>query len=581
MEIRVYISHAQENENWLREKDAVGQDNPASLLVRWQHTFNAQGWGGTRKAVFWYDREKDLTRRRSDGWKKGILAEIDRAHVAVLLITREWAATPFFRETALPRIRERHAAGELQLVPILVEPADHVQLGIDESLFTPGDPTPLSELLAKSESAGKNAYLEITQALVWAMERASDKAKSVQSAAAPSPAQPRSELPPPPPTAPQHEPARVAAWRRWPFWAAVAAVLLGLGMLPLVCGPSKPSHRRASAETKAPAAKRAEPEPPARIPERRPAMADAAPPEVKRPFSVDSGIKLVASGAAFAVGFGSDGESVAGLFAASRVELARWNLDMPRSVNQCSLPSSNARAGSFSPSGQMVAVTYSGARGKPKNGVALFEVATCKEAQRCETSDEVLGVAYPPSGDEVYLAGRGFVERWGLDEEGMKARQEMNDPVKLVASSGRKVLLLLGGGAPAFVAWNTDLTREHWKHEQASASSTISLAVSANGKLLLAGQTGRVSVLETGSGRGVAELSCPVGALRAVAFSPDGSLVAAGGDDFALCVWNLETKQLVAASKAARLDVRGIAFSPDGRKIAVAADHLFVFDVPR
>jgi WD40 repeat protein len=142
------------------------------------------------------------------------------------------------------------------------------------------------------------------------------------------------------------------------------------------------------------------------------------------------------------------------------------------------------------------------------------------------------------------------------------------------------VILLLGGTKPALAAWNIDLTRELWNHEE-SAASTISLAVSANGKLLLAGQTGRVSVLEAGSGRAVGDLTCPVGALRAVAFSPDASLVAAGGDDFALCLWNLESRQLVAASKAARLDVHGIAFSPDGRKIAVAAEHLFVFDVPR
>jgi len=581
VEIRIYISHAQENEDWLREKDAVGKDNPTSLLVRWQRTFDAQGWGGVRKAVFWYDRERNLTRRETDAWKKGLLAEIDRAHVAVLLITREYAASPFLRESVLPRVRERHAAGELQLVPILVEPADYGQLGIDESLFTPGNPTPLSELVAKSEGAGKNAHLEITQALAWALERASEKVKTVEPDASASPPPPRSELPPPPPTAHQDASPPGGVLRRWPFWAGMAAVALTLGAIPFLCSPSKPSHRRASAKSETPRASHPEPVPSESIPEPRRAMADAAVPEVQRPFSPDSGIKLVASGAAFAVGFAPDGESVAGLFSGSRVELAAWEMESRRSLKPCSFAYSSASSGVFSPNGKLVTIIHSGGRGKTKHGAAMFEVSSCKQVQHFETANEVRSVAYPPSGDDFYIAGRGFLEQWALDDQAMKGRQELGDPPNLIVSSGRKVILLLGSSPTALAAWNSDLTREVWRHDEDPAFPTMSLAVSANGKLLLAGQSGRVSVLEAGSGHAVVDLACPVGALRAVAFSPDGSLIAAAGDEFAVCLWNLESRQLVAASKAARLDVHGIAFSPDGRKIAVAADQLFVFDVPR
>ncbi len=581
MEIRVYISHAQEDEDWLREKDAVGQDNPRSLLAQWRSTFGAQAWSGTRRAVFSYDREKDVSRRRSEGWKKGVLAEVDRAHVAVLLVTQAYVASSAIRDTVLGRIRERHAAGELQLVPILVEPAAHAQLGIDESLFVPGKPTPLCELLAESEAAGRNAHLEITQALGWALERACEKVKTVETEADPSSAPSRSEVPVLASSTSEDEPRRRGRRRRWPLWAGMGAIALVLGTLPLVCGPSKPSHKRASAKPKAPAPSRPQPEPSAALLERRPALADAAPPEVKRPFAADSGIKLVTGGAAFAVGFAPDGESVAALSSASRVELASLDLETRRPKNQCSLTYPSVRGGVFSPDGKAVAVAYAGLRGKAKNGAAVVEVASCKEVQSFETSEEPRVMAYPPSGEDLYLAGRLFIERWGLDDGIRKARQEASDPAKLIASGGRKLALLLDGREPALAGWNLDFTREYWRQSEDSASPTLGLAPSGNGKLVLASHTGRVSVLETATGRRVADLTCPSGALRAVAFSPDGSLVAAGGDDFALCLWNLDSRRLIATSKPARLDVRGIAFSTDGRRIAVAADHVFVFDVPR
>jgi WD40 repeat protein len=63
--------------------------------------------------------------------------------------------------------------------------------------------------------------------------------------------------------------------------------------------------------------------------------------------------------------------------------------------------------------------------------------------------------------------------------------------------------------------------------------------------------------------------------LRAVAFSPDGRLLAAetGGNVFAsgpgeIAVWNLTTGQKVVTLRG-----RSLAFSPDGRRLAFGTDH--------
>lgn len=57
------------------------------------------------------------------------------------------------------------------------------------------------------------------------------------------------------------------------------------------------------------------------------------------------------------------------------------------------------------------------------------------------------------------------------------------------------------------------------------------------------------------------------GVLR-VAFSPDGTLLATGGEDTTVRLWDVKSKKPLATLKGHTADVNGVAFSPDGKTLA-------------
>ena len=106
--------------------------------------------------------------------------------------------------------------------------------------------------------------------------------------------------------------------------------------------------------------------------------------------------------------------------------------------------------------------------------------------------------------------------------------------------------------------------------------SVRAMAFSKDGRLLAAAEgtpyaSGAVRLLDVGTGQAVHSFQEPKEVVCALALSPDGKLLAAGGADRAAYVWNLDDKKLLATLKEQADWILGVSFSPNGKFLATAS----------
>ncbi len=114
----------------------------------------------------------------------------------------------------------------------------------------------------------------------------------------------------------------------------------------------------------------------------------------------------------------------------------------------------------------------------------------------------------------------------------------------------------------------------------------FSIAFSPDGRWVASGVEGVTSVWDVATGHQVSHVDSSA---ELVQFSPDGKLVASGGNDGMITVWEAETGKIVTRkTQVAHQDpnnpsaVTAIVFSPDGRWIASGdGDSVGAFTVPR
>jgi len=78
-------------------------------------------------------------------WREEILRAIDASQLAVLLVSADFLSSDFILQVELPRILERHRAGELKIVPILVQDCAWQEIPwLAELQMRPSDAVPLA-----------------------------------------------------------------------------------------------------------------------------------------------------------------------------------------------------------------------------------------------------------------------------------------------------------------------------------------------------------------------------------------------------------------------------------------------------
>jgi len=106
---------------------------------------------------------------------------------------------------------------------------------------------------------------------------------------------------------------------------------------------------------------------------------------------------------------------------------------------------------------------------------------------------------------------------------------------------------------------------------QCVAFSHDGTRIAAGGGPYLKDGFGWAGVWEIESGRQLAEMKDLPGSVWGVTFSPDGKLLATAGYDRLARLWQVETGELVSTLSGHRSVLKGIDFSPDGKMLATAS----------
>ncbi|HSQ55874.1 MAG TPA: hypothetical protein VLM40_09010, partial [Gemmata sp.] len=293
------------------------------------------------------------------------------------------------------------------------------------------------------------------------------------------------------------------------------------------------------------------------------------------------------------VAFAPDGKTLVTGGANKHIHV--WDAASGRQVRQ--LTGQSASQVSFSPDGKRMASTWLWNKHARiwdmDRGVELCQLAH-------DSADEVHAIGFSPNGktmvsaswkrgDDPKSRGYGFVQSWDASNGKSSKRFELqaSHPTTL-ALSPRGDLAAVGGWgeAPLHLC---DLQRSRTRVLPLDRFDAVkAVAFSPDGRLLASGGIDRENVVtnkvihrrvvvwEVLSGRPILKLSGHERTISALAFAPGGRVLASadGGDNFntpllgkrSIRFWDMRTGKELTRIEGHESDITSLAFSPDGKK---------------
>lgn len=133
--------------------------------------------------------------------------------------------------------------------------------------------------------------------------------------------------------------------------------------------------------------------------------------------------------------------------------------------------------------------------------------------------------------------------------------------------------LVTGGKDGEIQFWDTR-TGKVLRKLEAHTGPVLALAFHPNGRILASGGAdGPIRLWEIRTGREVQQLTAHPGPVQSLAFSPDGRSIASGGTDGGIRIWEEKTGRLVFEFKGHTGSIRTLIFSRDGKRLIAIDDE--------